>query len=368
MKIQKIGEPKIIISNPDSYHNYFAWPTVSRLQNGKIAVVASGFRLAHVCPFGKAVISYSENEGESYTVPAPIIDTPLDDRDAGILAFGESNVIVTSFNNKVEFQMSEKDNAKYGGDAYGYKEAYLNSVDKTADEKYLGSVFKISNNCGVTFGKIHKSPVTSPHGPLKTCDGRVIWVGANFSDRNKGVEAHEIKPDGSMEYLGSIPNCVFDDKWVMSCEPYAIELDDGTLLCQIRVGRYGADMVLTTYQSVSHNGGKTWSEPEILLSKNGGATAHIIRHSSGVLISAYEKRRDPDDESTPYGIKIMLSRDNGKTWDTDNWLYETTVSTDLGYPATVELKDGSLLTVFYAHETADSPAVIMQQKWRLEND
>ena len=124
MKIQKIGEPKIIISNPDSYHNYFAWPTVSRLQNGKIAVVASGFRLAHVCPFGKAVISYSENEGESYTVPAPIIDTPLDDRDAGILAFGESNVIVTSFNNKVEFQMSEKDNAKYGGDAYGYKEAW----------------------------------------------------------------------------------------------------------------------------------------------------------------------------------------------------------------------------------------------------
>ena len=99
MKIQKIGEPKIIISNPDSYHNYFAWPTVSRLQNGKIAVVASGFRLAHVCPFGKAVISYSENEGESSTVPAPIIDTPLDDRDAGILAFGESNVIVTSFNN-----------------------------------------------------------------------------------------------------------------------------------------------------------------------------------------------------------------------------------------------------------------------------
>ena len=79
-------------------------------------------------------------------------------------------------------------------------------------------------------------------------------------------------------------------------------------------------------------------------------------------------RRDPDNESTPYGIKIMLSRDNGKTWDTDNWLYETTVSTDLGYPATVELKDGSLLTVFYAHETADSPAVIMQQKWRLEND
>jgi hypothetical protein len=125
-------------------------------------------------------------------------------------------------------------------------------------------------------------------------------------------------------------------------------------------------MVFTTYQSTSSDGGKTWTEPHRLLSKNGGATAHIIRHSSGVLISAYEKRRDPDDEASPYGIKIMLSYDNGKTWDTDNWLYKTFVSTDLGYPATVELEDGSLLTVFYAHETEDSPAEIFQQKWKLE--
>ncbi len=364
MKIEKIGQCRVIMSNPDSYHNYFAWPTAARLQNGKIAVVASGFRLKHVCPFGKAVIAYSDNEGETYTAPAPIIDTVLDDRDAGILAFGESNVLVTSFNNTVDFQMGEKDNVKYGGDAHGYKEAYLNGVDKALEEKFLGSVFKISNDYGVTFGPLHKSPVTSPHGPLKTRDGRVIWVGTNFR-RDKGVEAHEIKPDGSMEFIGAIPNSVFDDKWVMSCEPYAIELNDGTLLCQIRVGRYGNDMVLTTSQSVSHDGGKTWTEPEILLSKNGGATAHIFEHSSGVLISAYEKRRDPDDEASPYGIKLMFSYDNGKTWDTDNWLYETRVSTDLGYPATVELSDGSLLTVFYAHETEDGPAVIMQQKWRL---
>ena len=364
MKIKRIGEPKVIMSNRDSYHNYFAWPTVAKLQNGKIAVVASGFRLKHVCPFGKAVISYSENEGESYTAPAPIIDTVLDDRDAGILAFGDKGVLVTSFNNTIKFQQGEAH--KYGGDVGGYQTAYLSRVESKREEEFLGSVFKMSNDCGVTFGPLMKSPVTSPHGPLVTRDGRIIWVGTYFADHKQGVEAHEIKPDGSMEYLGSIPNCVFDEHWVMSCEPYAIELPDGTLLCQIRVGRYGDDMVLTTYQSESYDGGKTWTEPRALLTKNGGATAHIIRHSSGVLISAYEKRRDPADEASPYGIKIMLSRDNGKTWETDNWLYETRISTDLGYPATVELSDGSLLTVFYAHETEESPAEIFQQKWNLE--
>ena len=364
MKIVKIGDPKVIISNRDSYHNYFAWPTVAKLQNGKVAVVASGFRLKHVCPFGKAVIAYSENNGETYTAPAPIIDTLLDDRDAGILAFGESGVIVTSFNNTVEFQMSEKD--KYGGDKGGYQVSYLNRVESEQEAKYLGATFKMSDDCGVTFGPVLKSPVTSPHGPLVTQDGRIIWVGRNFADRSRGVEAYEIRLDGSMEFVGAIPDCVYDDKKVMSVEPYAIELDDGTLLCQIRVGRYGDDMVLTTYQSESTDGGKTWSTPRPLLSKNGGATAHIIKHSSGVLISAYEKRRDPADEESPYGIKVMLSRDNGRTWDTDNWLYETRVSTDLGYPATIELEDGSLLTVFYAHEAEDSPAEIFQQKWKLE--
>ena len=94
MKIEKVGAPKVIISNPNSMHNYFAWPSIAKLQNGKIAVVCSGFRLGHVCPFGKAVISYSEDEGETYTYPAPVLDTILDDRDAGIAVVGENTVIL----------------------------------------------------------------------------------------------------------------------------------------------------------------------------------------------------------------------------------------------------------------------------------
>ncbi len=39
---------------------------------------------------------------------------------------------------------------------------------------------------------------------------------------------------------------------------------------------------------------------------------------------------------------------------------------DIGYPATVELHDGSLLTVFYAHLGKDAPAEILQQKWKFE--
>ncbi len=150
---------------------------------------------------------------------------------------------------------------------------------------------------------------------------------------------------------------------MLSCEPHAIELDDGTILCHIRVQtKKWSDRYFTTFQSLSHDGGRTWTEPVRLLDDCGGAPAHILRHSSGTLISVYGYRQ------FPYGIKAMFSHDGGRTWDTGHEIYTNEISGDLGYPATVELADGSLLTVFYAIPEQGGPAVIMQQKWRMEND
>ena len=59
------------------------------------------------------------------------------------------------------------------------------------------------------------------------------------------------------------------------------------------------------------------------------------------------------------------STDGGKTWSTNHVVYENDLTHDLGYPATVLRKDGSLMTVFYDHPKEGDPAVILQQKWRL---
>lgn len=356
MRIIKSSTPRIIISNPHSHHNYFGWPTVAKLQNGKIAVVASGFRRRHVCPFGKAVISYSEDGGETYTPPAPIIDTVLDDRDGGILAFGESGVIVTSFNNTTAFQRRNDES-----DAYDL--SYLDTVDPQEEADALGATFRISQDRGVTFGALHKSPVSSPHGPLELPDGTLLWVGYRFSPNDTPqpgacIEAHRIYPDGTMEYVGRIENVTIDGAEPLSCEPHAVLLDDGTLLAHIRVEQ-GRPRIFTIWQSESRDGGKTWSKPVSLLPLNGGSPPHILKHSSGVLICTYGYRQPP------YGIKAMFSRDNGRTWDHGYDVYVNNVSSDLGYPSSVELDDGSILTVFYAHPGENEPAVIMQQKWQF---
>lgn len=348
MKISLIGNPEIIMSNPDSKHGYFAWPTVALLQDGKIAVGASGFRLEHICPFGKAVISYSYDSGKTYTSPAPIIDTPLDDRDAGICKFGESGVIFTSFNNTADMQREHnKDNP--------YVQSYIDTITKEDEEKYLGSTFRISNDCGMTFGEFLRSPISCPHGPTELKDGTILWAGTDFFDVEGGIEIRTLNPqNGETELIGKI---TLDNADVFLNEPHLLELPDGRLICHIRAEN---DVKFTTYQSFSDDKGKTWTYPERILDETGGAPPHLIMLSSGILLSVYGRRKQP------YGIMAMASTDCGKTWKKDIRLYENTASDDIGYPSTIELDDGTLLTVFYATEAEDKPCKILQQKWKIE--
>lgn len=349
MEVKLIGKPEIIIEAPDSLHGYFAWPSVARLQDGRIAVGCSGFRLEHICPFGKACLAFSNDDGKSYTLPLPVIDTVLDDRDTGVVPFGKSGVIVTSFNNTVEFQRSVAPNDTY-------RTGYLDKITAEQETDAIGAEFRISfDNC-TTFGKIYKSPITSPHGPVELKDGKILWVGRVFSDNDtfvenkSGVLCYEMHTDGIMEKIGTI-QC---EKELNLCEPHMIECDDGKLLCHLR-----SDSQFTLYQTESYDKGKTWSVPKRLLEDKGGAPAHLLQAKDGTIISVYGYRE------FPFGIKMIYSTDNGESWSEPKTIYTNEVSGDLGYPATIQLDDLSFLTVFYAHPDSNSPAVIYQQKWTL---
>jgi len=358
-----VERPKTIIDNPDSIFGYFAWPSVARLDDGTLAAVCSGFRLRHICPFGKAVISYSRDDGKTWTRPAVVIDTPLDDRDSGICVDGK-RVIVTSFNNTPENQRAWLDgNIKKGDRSPSLKlmEAYFGLYPENVCEKYLGSTYKISRDGGYTFGEIKKSPVTSPHGPFVANDGRVIWVGRVFvSDQEKNasdIALAEMDENENFVIKALIAPSVDKFGVGFSCEPHAIELPDGRIIVAIRVQRFDEHPLFTVYICESSDGGKTFTEPRMLIDRLAGSPPHLLLHSSGALVMSYACRNGN------MGVRAIISRDGGRTFGEEIKLTENAPSNDLGYPSTVERRDGTLLTVWYERES--DVAVIKQIVWEI---
>lgn len=391
MKIKILADAKVICSNRNSIHSSFCWPTVTRLPGGALALVTSGFRVKHVCPFGKVVITYSFDEGKSWTPPGIVMDTPLDDRDAGI-AVSKDKVLVTSFNNKVAFQREtnrEKAEHEIGileensgiklynheniDNKYKYIDAYLDAINEEEAEKdFLGSTYIMSEDGGFTFGEIKKAPVSAPHGPCVMPDGRFCYIGAKWNNENNSqnsIECYIMNESGEFEFTGSIDDIkeTFNEMPLLSCEPHSVILPDGKIIVHIRIqtpydeGRDDTDL-FTIYQSESTDGGKTFTKPRCIGEGDQfGAPAHLLLLSDGTLISTCTVRE------SPFGIKVIMSKDKGETWTKGDILYENSVSLDMGYPASVELKDKSILTVFYGHPIPGGPAEIMQIVWKIED-
>ena len=143
MKIKILEESQVVMSNYGSIHDYFAWPTLKRLKNGRLALGASGYRMEHICPFGTVLAARSEDGGYTWGEPYVIQKTPLDDRDAGLCAFGESGLIVASFNNTREMQRGWRE-SWCTEEEIAFNRAYVNSVTDEEESKYLGSTFKVN--------------------------------------------------------------------------------------------------------------------------------------------------------------------------------------------------------------------------------
>ncbi len=380
MKIETISV-KSIITNRDSLHAYFAWPTVARLRDGRLAAAASGFRYYHKCPFGKDVISFSEDEGETWSIPSITFDTPLDDRDSGLTPFGESGLLVTSCNCGPEsgvFLHGCDKKPKVGAYISGYLDLMFS--DRTDEELqgYAGSLYRISHDNGRTFGEIRHAPVSSPHGPLALPDGSFLWVGCRIRTGGlvPGICCCRVFEDGGNEFLCEIEPA---GEGISLYEPHAIRTSSGKILVHIRAQKKNNSELFTTFQCESTDGGHSFTDPHpIGLNPLDGAPPHLIEQD-GVLISVCAHRENP------HQIRAAFSFDDGETWDGGNVVIDLPdVHADLGYPSSVVLKDGSILTVFYgADEGAsnrtfwagkDTPIyefttpVVRQVRWRWKKD
>ena len=139
-------------------------------------------------------------------------------------------------------------------------------------------------------------------------------------------------------------------------EPHLAELTDGTLLCAMRVHEKDT---LAVWLSRSTDRGFTWSEPYRLPCD--GTPPHLLMHSSGRIVCVYGYRHEP------YGQRALVSRD-GVNWGEELILRDDGPDGDLGYPASVELGDGSILTIYYQRLPGDSQTSVLSTRWTLPEE
>ena len=346
---------------------YAGWSTVARRANGELWVTWSGGRDGHVCPMGQVRAMTSRDDGATWTYPRVLLDSPTDDRDSGVLETAKGTLLVTTFTS-LAYEDHLAKSVMYmpvAGKSSAMRPmppevvARWQATQKrlTADERQaeLGEWALRSTDGGLNFSARIATIVNSPHGPLQLKDGRILYIGKELWTKNQRIGAVESKDDGlSWNWLSEIPGRPGDDVERDYHELHAVESDDGRIVAQIR--HQGKVDKNWTLQTESTDGGKTWTIPRAITF---GIPSQLLKLRDGRLLMTYGHRR------LPFGNQARLSADHGRTWSEPMIVSGDGTVGDLGYPSTVELADGTLLTVWYENMKGLDRAVLRQAKWQL---
>ena len=339
----------------DTLFGYFGWPSVCRLGEHELLAAASGFRTGHIDPFGKSVCFSSFDDGKTWGEPLIVNDSPIDDRDTGLVALGGGRALLTWFASDTRYYVrlrTRRHLLRHGGrmDFTALTELW----DEEMVAANVGAFTRVREADG-KWGTRRVSPVAAPHGPARLRDGALLYLGNECSyapgrARHVGeVTAFKSADEGaSWDKLGTVA----PPEEGRNVEPHVLELPGGELLGAIR-----REPDFSIYLTRSRDGGRTWSTPEFLVK---GAPPSLLLHSSGTIVMSYGWRgEDP-------GQRMAFSRDGGRTWSLDWILRDDGPSSDLGYPSTVELADGSFRTVYYQKVHADDlNCALMTSHWKM---
>jgi hypothetical protein len=322
---------------------YIGWATVARTETGELLAVFSGDRDDHICPWGKTHLVRSSDDGDSWSAPEIIRHSPLDDRDAGIIETAPGTILVSWFTS-VAFES----NADY--------REHAASITPELRGRWLGNWVQRSEDGGRSWGEPIRVNASAPHGPVQLRDGRLLYLGVGKLDGERTIVAEESVDDGiTWHVIGTVSHPPETAHRGLG-EPHLVETASGKLVGLFRVG--GEDMSERfLYQADSYDGGKTWTQARVTPML--GFPPHLIRLRDNRLLVVYGRRL------SPYGQRSCLSNDDGETWDVEaERVVQTAPSDDLGYPASAQMLDSTILTIYYQVDQAGEKTCLMGTRWR----
>ncbi|MFH1738702.1 MAG: sialidase family protein [bacterium] len=314
-------------------HGQGYFPVLDRTPDGELVVVLRGGG-GHLGIGGRLDLLFSR-DGLTWYGMRTAVDTAADDRNPafGITPSGR-------FLLGIHHQAGYNGHGIYQPDFHLSRDIQLNSDDK-----------------GVTWSgfqplKYEGLESTSPYGRIiRLKDGTYLQnVYGAYAPKVPNIPPPE---EGIRDYSYVIRSTDEGQTWgdpsfIASNhnETALLEIKDGAILAAARSEKPQATLDL--YRSTDD--GRTWEYVSAATSRNGEHPADLIDLGNGTILMIYGNRHDEDED-----IRGILSRDNGKTWDTETVLSLTEpVTRDFGYPSGVVLGDNLVIVHYSAGKAASS--------------
>ena len=291
------------ISRGDAAGTYQAFPDICRLADGSLFCVFYG-GYGHISPpkegfakGGRICRVKSTDEGRTWSEPRILFDGLWDDRDPHIAQMKDGTLFCSFFTYRQTNGPALCDtcivSSSDGGETWD-AEAQVVAPDwpSSAPVRELPDGTRL-------LGVYHEEGTNAYGGVIRSEKGSRVWSLPIPIDKNSGVRL-----DAETDFFLRL---------------------DGTLYAALR-----GDKVNMHY-ATSADAGLTWSAVKDI--GFAGHCPHFNRLRSGEVILAHRLPM----------TSIHVSRDDGRTWQ-GPFQIDSTIG---AYPSTVELKDGSVLIVFY---------------------
>lgn len=362
----EIIDSKTILKRPG---RYLAWPTVTKTPEGELIVAFSGDRETHTCPYGKTQLIRSIDGGDTWSDPETVNDTPLDDRDVGIVALADGTLLLRWFTVYCHPEHRRHESPHWSEHVAKIKpekvERWVGPTNYDPASGRRGHWMRRSTDNGATWEEPFRVVGSSPKPPIELRDGRLLMIGNDgYEKQNRSslVVVEESDDKGKTWNVAARLSMFLndaDDGYV--CEPHLVETTPGNVVALARVqypNSKKGTIPQRLHQADSTDGGKTWTEwrktPMV------GYPPHLLKLHDGRILATYGHRYEP------FGQRACLSGDGGKTWNFKDEiiLRDDAPNRDLGYPASEKLEDGTILTVYYQREKRNEKPCIMATRWR----
>ncbi|MGC9319543.1 MAG: sialidase family protein, partial [Armatimonadota bacterium] len=311
---------------------YEAFPDICRCANGDLlCVFYAGY--AHVSfpnddlPQGARVCAVrSSDEGRTWSEPFIVADTDWDDRDPSVMCLSDGTLLCNWFTYYGNFREPE------GDTTYRYKELWLS---RSTDDGHTWSEPELIPHMAGAYWAC-SSPI------IELSNGELLWpVYREYRDPLRNWSAVIRSADGGRTW--GEPEWV-DEGNDDNDEPCLWQMPDGRILCVMRTNA-GDSM----WYSWSEDLGHTWTTSREIGFR--GNCPYLLRTDEGVLLLGH---RHPQ-------TSLHYSLDDGQTWS-ENVQLDVTGG---AYPSMVQLRDGSVLVVYYEEGPGSS---IRAQRIRASQD